>query len=256
MYEYRYGNLTEETIEMLSDKGIYPIQESFKGEGECFIIYYDETLPQIIDQDYISRTLVEETGWEDKWKEFIKPGDLTDNIRYEFDADIEPNENTILINPSMAFGTGTHPTTRCAAQLLEDKCSGKTVMDVGCGSGILALAASKRGAEKVYAFDIDPVSLINVFENIELNKADNISAWAGTIESFSGEADVVVANIITSVLNVIHPHVLELKPEYIVYSGILDSEYDEFIAGLDLDGYEVVESNQVDEWRGVLLKWV
>ncbi len=154
----------------------------------------------------------------------------------------------------MAFGTGTHPTTRCAAALLEGICDGKTVVDVGCGSGILAIAAAKRGGKDIYAFDIDPVAMVNVRENLKLNNISNIKAWAGGIESYKGYVDVLVANIITSVLTVIHPHVLELKPEYIVYSGILDSEYDQFLASIDLNDYRVVDTKQLDEWRGVLLK--
>jgi len=249
MFEYRYGELAAETIEKLNDIGIYPIEEEFKNEGRCFVIYYDETLTDIIPGEYISRTAVEETGWEEKWKEFIKPGFLTETLKYEFDPNIEPDENTILINPSMAFGTGTHPTTRCAAQLLEKVCEGKTVLDAGCGSGILAIAAFRRGASNVSAFDIDPVALINVKENLELNRIDSIVSWAGDIDSFKGEAQVVVANIITSVLNIIHPYVMNIKPEY---SGILDSEFDEFVRGLELAGYEQIETNSVDEWTGLL----
>lgn len=254
MYEYRYGELAEEIIEKLADLGIYPIEETFKGEARCNVIYYDETLTEIIEDDYISRTLVEETGWEEKWKEFIKPGNLTDNLKYDFDIDKDVSSDTILINPSMAFGTGTHPTTRCAAELLEKVCEGRRVLDAGCGSGILAIAASKCGAEEVFAFDIDDIALVNTYENIKLNRVDNIHAWAGEIGGFRGDADVVVANIITSVLNYIHADVLALKPEFIVYSGILDSEYDDFMSQLDTSGYDIVESNGVEEWRGVLLK--
>jgi len=254
MFEYRYGELSEKTIEILEDMGIYPIEEDFKNESVCNVIYYDETLPQLIDEEYISRTDVQETGWDEKWKEFIKPGSLTDSIKYYFDDSVEPDANTILINPSMAFGTGTHPTTRCAARLLENICDGKRIMDAGCGSGILAIAASKKGAKEVFAFDIDAVALNNTYENIKLNHIDNIHAWAGEIGGFKGEVDIVVANIITSVLNLIHADVLNLKPEYIVYSGILDSEYDEFTSALDLNGYEIVDTNKIEEWRGVLIK--
>lgn len=254
MFEYRYGELSEDTLLKLEDMGIYPIEEDFKNETTCFVVYGDEKLPEMIDEEYISRIDVQETGWDEKWKEYIKPGNLTDNIKYDFDTSKASDKDTIIINPSMAFGTGTHPTTRCAARLLEDICDGKRVMDAGCGSGILAIAAAKRGAEQVYAFDIDPVALINTYENIKLNNVENIQAWAGEIGGFKGEVDVIVANIITSVLNIIHPDVLRLKPEYIVYSGILDSEYDEFTSALELEGYEIIDTSSIEEWRGVLIK--
>lgn len=254
MFEYRFDSLSEESIEILTDNGIFPVEEEFKGEGGFWLAYSEDELAGLIPEDYISKTPADDTGWEEKWKEFIKPGNLTETLRYDFDTDREPDSGTILINPSMAFGTGTHPTTRCAASLLERVCSGKTVADAGCGSGILALAAHKRGAERVYAFDIDPVALHNTYENIALNRAENIFAWAGGIESFGGSAEVVAANIITSVLTLIHPSVLRIKPEYIVYSGILDSEYDEFINSLDLTGYRVTDTNAIEEWRGVVLR--
>lgn len=254
MYEYRFKQLTEESVEILADNGIYPIEEDFKNEELCFVVYYGDGLQELIPDEWFAKVEVEDTGWDTKWKEFIKPGNLTDTIRYVFELDAEPDRDTIIINPAMAFGTGTHPTTRCAARLLENVVDGKTVADAGCGSGILAIAASKRGAKSVYAFDIDPDALGNTYENIALNKADNVTAWVGGIESLSVKTDVVIANIITSVLNMIHPYVLDIKPEYIVYSGILLEEYDEFIAQLDLKDYEPVQKVSEAEWCGVLLK--
>jgi len=254
MIEYRYGLLSEETLEKLYDMGIYPIEEDFKKEEKQYVVYYDETLPELVPEKYISCKDVDETGWDVKWKDYIKPGFLTETIRFEFDTDISPDENTIIINPSMAFGTGTHPTTKCAAKLLEKVAKGRIVVDAGCGSGILAITASVRGAEKVYAFDIDPSALPNTYENIALNNIRNISAWAGGVESFCGKADVFTANIITSVLKIIHPYVMSIRPEYIVYSGILISEYDEFMKDIDTEGYSVVETTENEEWKGVMLK--
>lgn len=254
MYEYRFKQLAEESVTKLEDNGIYPIEEDFKNQDICFVVYYEDGLDGLIPDEWYSKVEVEETGWDTKWKEFIKPGNLTETIRYVFELDTEPDDNTIIINPAMAFGTGTHPTTRCAARLLEKVADGKTVADAGCGSGILAIAASKRGAKAVYAFDIDPDALGNTYENIANNRADNVTAWVGGIESLKVKTDVVVANIITSVLNMIHPYVLDIMPEYIVYSGILLDEYDDFMAELDLSSYEIVEKTSEAEWCGVLLK--
>lgn len=254
MFEYRYGEIAEETFERLSEMGIYPIEEEFNNEEKHFIIYGGDDITGLIETPYISKTPVEETGWDEKWKEFIKPGYLTETLKYSFDTENEPDNDTILINPSMAFGTGTHPTTKCAARLLEKVCFGKTVLDAGCGSGILSIAAVKRGAAAAYAFDTDPVALVNVKENLKLNNIDNISAWAGGIESFRGSVQVAAANIITSVLKLIHPHILDLKPEYIVYSGILHSEFEEFISEIDLSDYSIAETVCEQEWTGVVFK--
>ncbi|MGE4266229.1 MAG: 50S ribosomal protein L11 methyltransferase [Deferribacterales bacterium] len=254
MYEYRFKQLSEESVTTLEDMGIYPIEEDFKGQDICFVVYYGEGLEDIIKDEWYQKVEVDETGWDTKWKEFIKPGNLTDTLKYVFDLDAEPDKETIIINPAMAFGTGTHPTTRCAAKLLEDVVDGKTVADAGCGSGILAIAASKKGAKAVYAFDIDPDALGNTLENIALNRASNVQAWTGGIESLGVKTDVVVANIITSVLNMIHPSVLEIKPEYIVYSGILSEEYEEFMKELDIKDYEIVRTETEAEWCGVQLR--
>jgi ribosomal protein L11 methyltransferase len=254
MYEYRFKQLSEESVATLEDMGIYPIEEDFKNQDLCFVVYYGEGLEEVIKDEWYQKVEVEETGWDTKWKEFIKPGNLTDTLKYVFDLDAEPDSETIIINPAMAFGTGTHPTTRCAARLLEDVVSGKSVADVGCGSGILAIAASKKGATSVYAFDIDPEALSNTLENIERNKAANVQAWTGGMESLSVKCDVVIANIITSVLKMIHPAVLEMKPEYVVYSGILGEEYEEFMKEIDIKDYEIINRAEEAEWCGVLLK--
>lgn len=254
MYEYRFKQLSEESVNTLEDMGIYPIEEDFKNQDLCFVVYYEDGLETIITDEWFSKVEVQDTGWDTKWKEFIKPGNLTDSLRYVFDLDTEPDMDTIIINPAMAFGTGTHPTTKCAARLVEKVSEGRTVADAGCGSGILSIAAAKRGAKAVYAFDIDPDALGNTYENIERNKTPNVTAWVGGIESLKVKTDVVVANIITSVLNMIHPYVLDIKPEYIVYSGILQDEYDGFMAELDLTDYEIVEKTTDAEWCGVMLR--
>ncbi|TCK60942.1 50S ribosomal protein L11 methyltransferase [Seleniivibrio woodruffii] len=253
MYEYRFKQLSEESVTILEDMGIYPIEEDFKGQELCFVVYFGDGLEDIIKDEWYQKVEVEETGWDTKWKEFIKPGNLTDSLKYVFDLDAVSDSGTIIINPAMAFGTGTHATTRCAARLLEDVVSGKNVADVGCGSGILAIAAAKRGAKDVYAFDIDPEALDNTLENIERNHV-NVKAWTGDIDSLTEKVDVIVANIITSVLKVIHPPVLEMKPEYIVYSGILAEEYEEFMKEIDIKDYDIVRTVNEAEWCGVLLK--
>ncbi|MGE4317878.1 MAG: 50S ribosomal protein L11 methyltransferase [Deferribacterales bacterium] len=254
MYEYRFKQLSDDSVLALEDRGLYPIEEDFKGQDICFVVYYEDGLEDIIPDEWFSKVEVQDTGWDTKWKEFIKPGNLTDSLKYIFDTDGVSDENTIIINPAMAFGTGTHATTRCAARLAEPIVSGKTVADVGCGSGILAIAAAKRGATNLYAFDIDPDALGNTIENIELNRCNNIKAWTGGIESLGVKTDVVIANIITSVLKMIHPSVLDIRPEYIVYSGILQEEYEEFMKEIDINDYEIVNTAQEAEWCGVLLK--
>ncbi|GAB1534582.1 50S ribosomal protein L11 methyltransferase [Geovibrio sp. ADMFC3] len=257
MKEYRYFKQNEEFEEALFDMELTVIEDSFKNEETVYIVYSDTDLTDIFKSFGIEFTAadINETGWEEKWKEFLQPGWLTDNVFFCFDAETPaPSGKAVRIIPALAFGTGTHATTQAAARLLESVCQGKSVADVGCGSAILAITASVCGAEKVYAFDIDELAMGNAHENIELNGCKNIEAWAGGIESLNHHADVIVANIITSVLKVIHGEVIAKQPEYIVYSGILQEEYEEFMSDIDISDYAVEAVEVVKEWKGVRLK--
>lgn len=257
MKEYRYFIRSEELEEALLDMELTVIEDDFKNEEVVFIVYSQDDLSSVFNDFGMEFTVkdVSETGWEDKWKEFLQPGWLTDNVYYCFDTETSaPHGRVVRIIPALAFGTGTHATTQAAARLLEGVAEGRRVADVGCGSAILAITASVCGAEKVYAFDIDDLAMGNARENIELNRCTNISAWTGGIESLKEHADVIAANIITMVLKSIHADVAARKPEYIVYSGILQEEYDEFMNSIDTDGYEIDAACEVKEWKGVRLK--
>ncbi|MFN3430176.1 MAG: 50S ribosomal protein L11 methyltransferase, partial [Candidatus Sericytochromatia bacterium] len=110
----------------------------------------------------------------------------------------------IELDPKQAFGTGTHPTTRLCLRSLETHVpahDAPLVFDVGTGSGILAVAAVKLGAKHVEACDTDPVAVAATIENIELNAvADKVNCYVGGIETISGEADVLVVNILAEVV--------------------------------------------------------
>ena len=127
------------------------------------------------------------------------------------------------------------------------------MLDVGTGSGILSIAASMYGAKHVDAFDIDPLSHNNCIENIENNNCKNINAWVGDIKDINKTYHVVCANIISSVLLSIKDKINEISLEYVIYSGILDSEYDNIKEQL-CNGYIEEERITINEWTGVRLK--
>lgn len=250
--------MTEEQSEMFYEEGFTVIEEDFKNETLCYTVYADENFSERLAELGLEYKVcdVDDTGWEENWKNYIQPGWLTDDIYFCFDNEKFDDGRMILrINPSLAFGTGSHGTTRVAAGLLCEVAEGKTVIDAGCGSGILAIAASLKGAKKVYAFDNDSVALNNTYENIKLNNRKNVFAWAGTSESMKIiNPEIYCANIITSVLKIIHPDALAQNPDYIVYSGILTEEYEEFMESLDLTGYTIEKTASINEWTGVRLK--
>lgn len=257
MIEYRLQILPDALRLLLEEAEAFIGEEEFKGQ-KTYLIYSSDDISDILNElgiPFESKD-TEETGWQEKWKEYIQEDYLTDDIYFIFEKDktFEDNRRTLYINPSLAFGTGAHPTTKIAARLLSKVCSGKSILDVGTGSGILAIAASMDGALHIDAFDIDPMSLDNCLENIKNNNCSNIDAWTGDIAEIKDKSyDIVCANIISSVLLAIKDDVNRLTTEYVIYSGILESEFDNIKDEL-CKGYQIDERITINEWTGVRLK--
>ncbi|MCA1927376.1 MAG: 50S ribosomal protein L11 methyltransferase [Calditerrivibrio sp.] len=255
MLEVRFKHFDEKLLEIIEDSGLQIIEEDFKGEISYTIYCNKDDLNKFLDLIIDSYEIkdIQETGWETKWRDFIKPGNLTPNIRYIFEKEDTTDPKTILINPSLAFGTGTHPTTQLAATLLEEVCNNRSVIDIGCGSGILSIAAKLSGASKIYAFDNDSNALINTKENIMQNKADSIIIWAGSTDSLKTDfkVEIVVANIISSVLLSIQKDILRISPEYVIVSGILSSEQDNFTSDFLKGLYSIDKFILKDDWLGI-----
>ncbi|MEF3255112.1 MAG: 50S ribosomal protein L11 methyltransferase, partial [Deferribacterales bacterium] len=247
----KYKNELEDLIENL---GLTIIEEDFYNKTNYVIYCVDDLVDSITKfLDCYEIKDIEETGWESKWKEYIKPGHLTPNLKYVFDIQELHGKNTILINPSLAFGTGTHPTTQLAATLLEEVAKDKVVMDIGCGSGILSIAAEISGAKKVFAFDNDKIALQNTKENIAANNMGKIFIWAGDTNSIKNKTsvDIIVANIISSVLLSIKNDIYNLSPDYIILSGVLESEKDDFISNFNSYYYIIDKILSKDNWIGI-----
>lgn len=257
MIEYRLQILPDALRLLLEEAEAFIGEEEFKGQ-KTYLIYSSDDISDILNElgiPFESKD-TEETGWQEKWKEYIQEDYLTDDIYFIFEKDktFEDNRRTLYINPSLAFGTGAHPTTKIAARLLSKVCSGKSILDVGTGSGILAIAASMNGALHIDAFDIDPMSLDNCLENIKNNNCSNIDAWTGDIAEIKDKSyDIVCANIISSVLLAIKDNINRLTTEYVIYSGILESEFDNIKDEL-CKGYQIDERITINEWTGVRLK--
>lgn len=173
-------------------------------------------------------TDIENENWMENWKKGFKPVEIgTHFIVKPTWETVETERYVIEIDAKMAFGTGTHETTQLAMEFLPEFVSKNTsVLDVGCGSGILAMAADRLGSTSITAFDIDDVAMENCYENIELNKCKHIHAFAGSIDSLSNEYDIVIANIISKILLILKDELIlkTKKNAYLILSGILVSE--------------------------------
>ncbi len=152
--------------------------------------------------------IVDEEDWANAWKAHYQPIRLGKRILIRplwIELDVHPNDIHIALDPGMAFGTGTHPTTQLCLEALEDTVTnGIKVLDLGSGSGILAIAAAKLGAVDVLALDNDPVAVKSSIENIEVNGvADKITAQEGSLETVLHSArrfDLIVVNILARII--------------------------------------------------------
>jgi ribosomal protein L11 methyltransferase len=164
-----------------------------------------------------------------------------------------------MINPALAFGTGSHPTTKIAATLVEKLLSNhfcQNMLDVGCGSGILSILASKCGAKRVYGFDIDKVAIFNAKGNVLLNNCENVYLWAGNILSIKKDMkfDIVCANIISNVLLDLKKYLFDMTKKYLVVSGILEDEMENFTKLFYDNKFFLEKTLQIENWSGAVYK--
>lgn len=202
-----------------------------------------------------------EEDWANNWKKYYKPTKVGEKIvvkpiweEYQEQGD----EKVIELDPGMAFGTGTHETTRMCIQSLEEYVKAdSTVFDVGCGSGILAIAAAKLGAKMAVGVDLDPVAVESAKENVGYNNLDNIQILYGNlVEVIDGKADIVVANIIAEVICILTEDVKRVLKDngYFITSGIIHDRVEMVTKKLQETGFEVIEINKDGEWNCIVAK--
>ena len=188
----------------------------------------DELVSNFQDIDFkFTASSVSETDWVKLSQSQFKPICIKDriNIVPSWHKINNPKLINIILDPGLAFGTGAHPTTHlCTEWLIDNVSKEKKVLDYGCGSGILAIAAYKLGAKVVKGVDIDPQAIIASKENGTLNEC-NID-WLNTDKDFKFQADLLVANILSSALSVLAPLLASYcSPKgKIALSGILESQ--------------------------------
>ena len=202
---------------------------------------------------------IEEEDWLESWKAQFTPlriGRFLIRPTWS-DARADPGLIEIVLDPGMAFGTGLHPTTQqCVEALSTVALDGKGVLDVGTGSGILAIAAAKRGATPVVAVDNDPLAVEAARENTERNGVLVPVAEASAID-VPGRFDIVIANIVSPVLQLIAPDlVARLAPGgMLIATGIsAPSEPQTRAAFLKAGLKTLVDRTQRDDWVGLALK--
>ena len=208
---------------------------------------------------------VDEEEWSTAWKKYYKPTPIGHRMVVVPSWETyEPKENEIVIDmdPGMAFGTGTHETTRLCAELLEEYISeGDYLLDVGSGSGILAICASKLGAAKCAACDIDPIAVRTEKENAERNDCMNIDCYVSDLLSdvklIDGKLfDVVTANIVADIIIRLSKNVGALIREggYFIASGIIDEREAEVDAAMEKAGFLKIGVKKEKGWCAEIFK--
>lgn len=203
-----------------------------------------------------------EEDWADSWKQYYKPIEIGKRLVVvpmweKYDA--KPEQVIVRMDPGMAFGTGTHETTRLCATLLEKHITESSKMlDVGCGSGILAICASKLGADECYAYDIDPVAVKVAEENVKDNDCTNIVCGVSDLLKGvkEGKYDVVTANIVADIIIRLLPDIGSFmhKDTTLVISGIIDERCADVYKSIEENGFAITEEIHENGWCAISLK--
>ncbi|ODN44068.1 ribosomal protein L11 methyltransferase [Piscirickettsia litoralis] len=197
---------------------------------------------------------LEDQDWTATWREHFEPMLFADRLWVHADwheVNVSESQVKMLLNPGLAFGTGTHPTTAmCLNWLAANLKTGSDVIDFGCGSGILAIAALKLGASHVRCVDIDPQALDAMHYNAEQNEL-NLSCYQAVLpdQLETQAADVLVANILANPLIHLAPKFASLVKSkgMLVLSGILVEQV-ERVQKAYLNDFDIVKLEQKDEW--------
>ncbi|GEA52067.1 ribosomal protein L11 methyltransferase [Vibrio inusitatus NBRC 102082] len=234
------------------------------GETDILALYDAEADTQwILEQMAASNLLeqgfahkveqLEDKDWEREWMDNFHPMKFGERLWVcpSWREIPEPDAVNVMLDPGLAFGTGTHPTTSLCLEWLEGlDLEGKTVIDFGCGSGILAIAAIKLGAKKVVGIDIDPQAIIASKANAERNGVkDQLELYLPQDQPENLIADVVVANILAGPLRDLSGVIKSLVKDEgeLAMSGVLDTQAED-VANYYRDQFDIAPIAEMQEW--------
>ena len=255
-----YGELVDESI-LNADRetvkvSLFVPEERSLPEYKAFL---DARLPALGIVAEIVTEGVCEDDWAESWKQYYKPihlGRVTVVPAWE-KYEAKEGEVIVRMDPGMAFGTGTHETTRLVLRLMQDEIKGgERVLDVGTGSGILSICASKLGAGWCNAYDIDPVAVKVAKDNVVSDGCDNVTVGVSDllkgVDLSCGKYDLCVANIVADIILRMLPDVgAYLKDGApLILSGIIEMRADE-VDGLKKHGFVILDEAKENDWIAI-----
>ena len=217
------------------------------------------------DHNKLEVTMLDEEDWANSWKKHYTPIEITDKLVIKpcwLEPTTDPSVVEILLDPGMALGSGTHETTQLCLELIEEYVtSDEVVVDVGTGSGILAIAASKLGAKSGYAVDLDAMAVIRAKENIEMNHCENILVEKNNlidgVEALNESPTLMVANILAPIIINMLDDVEQVLPvgKTFICSGIVDHEKEAVLTALNTHHFTVVEVKEKNGWVAIVANY-
>ena len=259
-----YGDLVDDSI-LNADKETVKVSlfvPEEKNLSEYISFVRDRFSVLSINADITTDGMNEE-DWAESWKQYYKPiplGKVTIVPAWE-EYEAKDGEVIIKMDPGMAFGTGTHETTRLVMKIMQDEIhGGERVLDVGTGSGILSICASKLGAKSCNAYDIDPVAVKIAKENAEADGCDNITVGVSDllrgVDTTGGKYDFCVANIVADIIIRMMPDISAYLTDDapLILSGIISMRADEVIESVKANGFKVVREERENDWLALMVK--
>lgn len=242
----------EVAMSLLADEGFESFVETNSGlESYIPINNYKESILEVLKPyndyiDHLEAVKIKDQNWNAEWEKNFDPVFVDDLlvIKAPFHTQEFTQKMSITIQPQMSFGTGHHQTTWLASQRLFDlDLAEKTVLDMGTGTGVLAILAEKLGANKIYAPDIDEWSFNNAIENVALNNCSKVEVALGTdqlIQDKKEVFDVIIANINKNILIQQFPsYANSIKPNgVLLISGFFETDKDDLVQAAQTHGFE------------------
>ena len=218
-----------------------------------------------IDADNIQRSVLSGIDWSEAWKKYFHPIEISDRLLILpswLENPCKAGQKVLTIDPGMSFGTGQHATTLFCLKVIDKlgaEKKGLSLLDAGCGSGILAIAGDLCGYSPIDAFDFDPDAVMVTKENMELNKVSSFEPVTADAADYQGRPekyDLVCANILAHLLKSFKTNISSWVKEggYLALAGILEEEFESVVQAYEAQGFELLEAETLKEWRSGLFR--